>query len=369
MRLTLVIHSLDCGGAQRVLTTLANRWMRVGHTVTILALCDSRRTSFFPIEPRVSVEWLDVMRDSRHALAALANNFVRVRKLRAALRRSRPDLVLSFIATVNVLVLLASAGRGVPVIVSERSNPELAPLPRAWNRLRQWLYPQADAVVVQTRRGAEWFPASIRSRIVVIPNAIGYPGDTAYQGSESADRRIVLGVGRLEDEKGFDLLVRAFAQATSARQDWELVIAGEGPELPALTALAETCGVADRVRLVGRQQDIWPAYRAADVFALPSRFEGFPNTLLEAMAAGLPAVAADCATGPREIIRDGHDGMLVRAEDVDAMAGALARLMGDTDLRGRLGAAATAVVSRYGAYEIHARWDALIADVTARGRG
>ena len=367
MRLTLVIHSLDCGGAQRVLTALANWWTRAGHTVTILALCDSRRPSFFPLDARVSVEWLDVMRGSRHVLAALANNFVRVRTLRAALRRSRPDLVLSFLATVNVLVLLAAAGRGVPVIVSERSNPKLAPLPCAWRRLRRWLYPQADAVVVQTRRGADWFPAGLQSRIVVIPNATGHPGAAAPGGGEPSGRRMVLGVGRLGHEKGFDLLVRAFAQAARNRPDWELVVAGEGPEKARLTALAEASGVAGRLRLPGRRTDIWPLYHAAHIFVLPSRFEGFPNALLEAMAAGLPALAADCATGPREIIRDGHDGLLVPAEDAAALAEALARLMGDADLRSRLGAAATAVVDRFGADTIQARWDTLVADVAGPG--
>ena len=368
MRLTLVIHSLGCGGAERVLTSLANAWQRAGHTVTVIGLTDGDQPPFYPLDPRVSLEWLAAARTSRHVLEAVADNLGRVRTLRAAFRRTRPDLVVSFLTTVNVLVLLATAGRAVPVIVSERSDPRRHPLPSAWQWLRRRLYARADAIVVQTRRTAEWFPPRMRSRIVVIPNAAPFPCSPRPRPVAGAGRGMVLGVGRLEREKGFDLLVRAFAEASRRHRGWELVIAGDGSQLAALAALAASCGVADRVRLPGTQADIRHLYAAADVFALPSRFEGFPNALLEAMAAGLPSVAADCPAGPREIIRDGQDGLLVGTEDVDALAEALSRLIGDADLRGRLGAAAATVAQRYDPDRIQQRWDALVADVAGRGR-
>ena len=122
------------------------------------------------------------------------------------------------------------------------------------------------------------------------------------------------------------------------------------------------------MRLIGRQTDIRRIYTAADVFVLPSRFEGFPNALLEAMAAGLPAVAADCANGPREIIRDEQNGLLVGTENVDALARALSRLIGDAGLRRRLGGEAAKVVDRYDAGEIQQRWNTLISDIATRGR-
>ena len=368
MRLTLVIYSLGCGGAERVLTSLANAWQRAGHAVTVIGLTDGDQPPFYPLDAQVSLEWLAVARTSRHLLEAVTDNIGRVRALRAALRRARPDLVVSFLTSVNVLVLLATLGRAVPTIVSERIHPALKPLPPAWQWLRKRLYARADAIVVQTRRTAEWFPPRMRSRIAVIPNAAPLPGMHRPRRVGRADRGTVLGVGRLEREKGFDLLVRAFAEATRHHRGWKLVIAGDGSQRAALAALAASCGVADRVRLPGTQADIWRLYAAADVFALPSRFEGFPNALLEAMAAGLPSVAADCPNGPREIIRDEHDGLLVGAEDVDALTGALARLIGDPHLRGRLGAAGATVADRYSPDRIQQRWDALVADVAGRRR-
>lgn len=369
MRLTLVIYSLGCGGSERVLTSLANAWQRAGHAVTVIGLTDGDQPPFYPLDPRVSLDWLAVARTSRHFLEAITDNIGRVRALRAAFRRARPDLVVSFLTSTNVLVLLSTVGRTVPVIVSERSNPWRDSVPRAWQWLRKRLYPRADAIVVQTRRTAEWFPPRIRSRIAVIPNAAPLPSPPRLRSEACADRGIVLGVGRLEHEKGFDLLVRAFAEATQRHRGWELVIAGDGSQRAALEAMAASCGVADRVRLPGTQADIGRVYAAADVFALPSRFEGFPNALLEAMAAGLPSVAADCPTGPREIIRDEHDGLLIGAEDVVAITGALSRLIGDPQLRSRLGAAGAEAVNRYSPDKIQSRWDALVADVAGRRPG
>ena len=365
MRLTLTIYGLGCGGAERVLSTLANGWRREGHTVTVVALSDGKEPPFFALDPEVAVDWLGVARDSRNVLQAVTHNLERVRALRSAFRRSRPDLIVSFLTTVNVLVLLAAAGRPVPVIVSERIDPRIDPLPRPWRWLRRRLYPRAAAAVVQTGRTAEWFPPQIRSRITVIPNPIALPDVPLPPQAARTRRRTVLGVGRLERQKGFDLLVRAFAEATRQHAGWELVIAGEGSERAALAALAAAYGVADRVRLPGRETDIWRLYSATDIFALPSRFEGFPNALLEAMAAGVPSVAADCPTGPREIIRDARDGLLVPPEKVDDLTAALSRLMGDADLRRRLGAEAATVVERYGAAAIQERWNALVSDVTA----
>ena len=368
MRLTLVTYSLGCGGAQRVLTTLANGWRRAGHTVTIVALRPEDEPPFFPLDPAVSVEWLAVAGDSRHPLEAVARNLVRVQALRAAFRRTRPDVVVSFLNTVNVLVLLATAGGRIPVIVSERNDPGLKPLPRAWRWLRNRVYGRARAIVVQTRRTAEWFPPRLRQRMVVIPNAVALPDRPAPPRTAPARGGTVLAVGRLEHQKGFDLLVRAFAQAARQHAGWRLAIAGEGSQRAALEAQAAAGGIADRVRLLGRQADIWSVYAAADVFALPSRFEGFPNALIEAMAAGLPVVAADCPTGPREIVRDERDGLLIPTEDENALGRALSRLMGDADLRARLAAGAVSVVDRFRPDAIQRRWDTLVADVSRRQR-
>ena len=146
------------------------------------------------------------------------------------------------------------------------------------------------------------------------------------------------------------------------------MIHGEGAERRALEALLDGSAVADRVDLPGTTQRPFDALGTAGIFVLPSRVEGFPNALVEAMAGGAPSIATDCRSGPAEIVRDGVDGLLVPTEDVDALAAALDRLMGDAALRRALGARAIEVAAGLDPETIGRRWDALIASVVRRRR-
>jgi glycosyltransferase involved in cell wall biosynthesis len=177
-------------------------------------------------------------------------------------------------------------------------------------------------------------------------------------------------MGRLEPVKGFDLLLRAFAACRGQCPDWTLTILGEGRERQRLEALAEQLGVASYVRLPGTVGDPAPVLRRADLFVLSSRYEGFPNALLEAMALGLPVIATDCAA---RIVRDDVDGLLVRGDDATALATAMAALMADEPRRRRLGARAVEVVERFDIHQVMGSWETVIDHVVtsgaSRGRG
>jgi glycosyltransferase involved in cell wall biosynthesis len=172
---------------------------------------------------------------------------------------------------------------------------------------------------------------------------------------------LVLGIGRLSREKGFDLLICAAAEA---RRPFRLILLGEGPGGKGLRELAGRLGVADRVEFPGFQGNPYAWLRAAAAFVLPSRYEGFPNSLLEAMALGVPCVATRCPTGPEEIVTDDVDGLLVPVEDPGALAAAIDRLLGDPELRERLGRAARERVRAYDAPGMVRRFESLIEEVT-----
>ena len=176
-------------------------------------------------------------------------------------------------------------------------------------------------------------------------------------------RKLLLAVGRLEHQKGTDRLIDAFALLASAHPDWDLVILGEGAERKSLTAQIHRAGLADRVLMPGQAGNVGEWYARADLYVLPSRFEGFPNTLAEAMAHGLAAVAFDCDTGPRDIIRHDRDGLLVPPGDVPALAAALERLMGDAALRERFAAAAIATRDRYSEAAVLRQWESLFREL------
>lgn len=361
MKLALVIPALTAGGAERVMTTLANEWVRRGRQVTVLTLDDGSAAPFFPLNPAVVHRPLALMAHSRHALDALRNNFKRLRALRAALRQEHPDVVISFLDSTNVLVLLASRGLGLPVVISERIDLGRHRIKPAWSLLRRGCYPWADRIVVLTKRALEGFPSSLQSRLEVIPNPVLPPSGQAAAHPPVAPELRVVAMGRLVRQKGFDLLLEAFAGVSPWFPEWRLLILGEGPERSALEAQRDRLGLADKMDMPGQVQTPAAILACSSLFVLPSRFEGFPNALCEAMACGLAAVAADCPTGPREIIRAGLDGLLVPPDDAAALASAMARLMADDGERRRMASHARDITQRFGMERVMALWEKVIA--------
>jgi len=363
VRLTLVISSLGCGGAERVMASLANHWAAAGHAVTLLTWDDGREPPFYKLNEGVAWKPLGIKGASRGLFDA-ARAFARRRvRLRAALQESTPDVILSFIEDVNVLTV--AAGRGVaPVVVSERTNPEAYPTERIWRLLRAWAYGRADRLVTQTERAKAFFPPRVRTKTTVIPNAVA-PWRAPASAGNTLARPHLLSVGRLEHYKGYDLLIEAFARLKDKHPLWTLTVLGDGPQRKNLTELCAARGVASRVALAGRVDEPAVYLAQADLYVQPSRLEGFPNALCEAMAAGLPAVATDCSGGPAEIVRPGVDGLLVKSGSVDALAEGLDRLMSNADERRRLAGNAAEISKRFPEEKIFQMWDAVLA--AARG--
>jgi glycosyltransferase involved in cell wall biosynthesis len=174
-------------------------------------------------------------------------------------------------------------------------------------------------------------------------------------------QRLILAVGRLGVEKGFDTLIEAFFELTGKYTNWDLVILGEGAERPALEKLRARLGLIKRVHIPGRVGNLADWYERSDGFVLSSKYEGFPNALLEAMAHGLPAVSFDCHAGPRDIIRHGVDGFLVPPEHgVTGLVNGLESLLADEALRDKMGLAARKVRRRFSVDRVTAQWDKVL---------
>lgn len=360
-RVTCVISSLGAGGAERVMAWLAGALAGAGHAVTLVTLSDGR-DDFHAPPAGVTRVALGVMGTSRSRLDAVTATWRRVQRLRRAVRDSRADVVLSFMDRTNVLVLLALRGTGIPVVVAERNNPWLLPVGPAWDRLRRLTYPWAARITVQAAELVEFFAPALRDRVRIIPNAVIAPPPAP---AAPPRERLVLAAGRLEPQKGFDLLLDAFAQARDAMPGWRLRIVGEGSERAALEARAARLGLgADVLELPGRSTDMPAEYARCGLFVLSSRFEGFPNVLAEAMAAGCAVVATRCPTGPADLVRDGEDGRLV-AIDATAIADALRALAADDAARARLGAAATTVRDRFAPATILAHWRTVLREAAS----
>lgn len=357
--LACAIASLGSGGAERVMAVLVRAWAR-DRRVTIFTLDDGTVPPFHEVPPGVEHRPLALASSSDSLARAIRANWYRVARLRAAIRDASPDVVLSFGDQVNVLTLLACRPLGLPVIVSERVDPRLHDPGRPWRALRRLTYPRAAAVVVQTERTREYLATRVTAPLVVIPNPV-LPAPSRDEPGEP----LVVGMGRLVPQKGFDILLRAFADAAPQLPGWRLIIAGEGPERRTLEALTEELGLTHTVALPGLVRDNYGLLGRTGIFVLASRFEGFPNALAEAMACGRAVVATDCLTGPRELTLDGTAGLLVPVDDVAALSAALVRLGGDAEMRRRLGQAAVAAMTAHGLPEVLRKWQDLFRKVTS----
>ena len=358
--IAMVIAGLGAGGAERVISLLSADWVERGHQVTLISFDGMDAPIFHGIDPRVKLERLGIASDRRR-LVGLLSAGQRCATLRRTLNRLKPDVTISFLTKINVLTLLASIGSRRRVIISERNNPRLQQASRGWTMLLSRLSWRADAIVMQTRASLECLNPSAQRKAHVIPNPI------AIEPIPGPPRSgfVLAATGRLTWQKGFDMLIDAFARVASHHPRWTLNIWGEGPDRVALEQRIDGHGLNDRVRLPGNSRSPGEWVGQADAYVLSSRYEGFPNALGEAMAAGLPVLSCDCDYGPAEMIRAGEDGLLVPAEDGAALSAALDRLMGDAELRMRLGSAARAAAERYEPRMVTAQWDDVLARVSA----
>jgi glycosyltransferase involved in cell wall biosynthesis len=363
-RLALVISSLGMGGAERVLTQLAGAWRDQGVEVTVITLA-GRDQDFHRLPAGVGRAALGLTAASRGPVGAVAANLERVRALRRELRRARPHAAVSFMDATNVLTILAATGLGVPVVASERIDlaGHQAKLGPAWRWLRRRTYPRAAAVVAVTRAVAQQVRQTAPgARVTAIANPVDPAGCSQPPELELAGP-LVAGLGRLVPRKGFGLLVRAFARAARDRPQWRLAILGEGPERAGLEELSRRLGLEGRVLLPGMVKRPLPLLAQADVFALCSSYEGFPNSLVEAMACGLAVVTTGYAGGRDEVLGPG-EGLVVPVDDEEALAAALGRLMDDVDLRRELGEAARRGARRYSRERVLEQWNRLLERVS-----
>ena len=289
---------------------------------------------------------------------------LRYRRLRALLQQQRPKRVLALLTKTNILCSAAVWDLPIHLVVSERNDPRLQSIDRLWSRLRCVYYRRADVVTANTEGVLEALQAmGPWQRLALLPNPL--PTALTLQDSHKppVDREAeVLAVARLVPQKGLDVLIRAFASLPeSVRDGWSLTLVGDGPELATLQALASDAGLRDLVHFEGFRSDPLVFMRRASIFALPSRFEGMPNALLEAMAAGLPSVVTDASPGPLEMVCNGHQGLVVPTDDVSAFAAALQKLMLDGDLRNRCGVAARTTLRALDWDVVESHWRSVLA--------
>ena len=357
LRIDLVQGGLGAGGAEKVVNALARHWSTAGHEVRVLAL-GGDAASYFPYPPEVEVH----ARTGRNSGGRARDRLDSFAWLRRRLRERPADAAVSFLTKVNVLAA-AAIGAETALVISERNNPVVQTAHPVWRVGTRVVLRRADAVVMQTEAARATLPPARRPAAAVIPNPCVLPALARRDRSASPD---FIAVGRLDRQKGFDLLIEAFARHAAAGGAGTLTIFGEGPERAALQAQVRESGLVGRIDLPGATPEPGGWLSGTGIFVLSSRHEGFPNVLVEALGAGFPVIAADCPWGPGDLIEDRRNGMLVPPGDPATLAQAMTRLSADPGLRRALAARAPGSVAHLDPNTVLRRWDAVLMDALAR---
>lgn len=368
MRLTFVVSSLACGGGERSAVLLAQGLIEKGHKISLITF-EGHETDFYEVPNGVQRVSLNFNKKSPTILHAIWNNINRLNKLRREIITSQPDIVISFLDVVNILTLLSLINSPYPIIVSEQNNPAMSTQNfwKIWSNLRKFSYLFAAKVVSSSQGVDEYFTWLSTDKRLVIYNPLAsinteVDNNILIQGVDPK-KNWTIAMGRLTYQKGFDILLLAFAQIANKHSDWQLIILGEGELRKELEILRDSLGLSQKVIFPGIIKNPFSILKSSKLFVLSSRFEGFGNVLIEAMACGLPVISTNCQSGPREIIKDGFDGILVPNEDVLSLSKEIDFLMFDEQERRRLGNNAYITAKRFSLDNIVCTWEKLIYEV------
>ncbi len=341
-----------------MLTILANSWAESGKSVYVISI-DGTQEDFFKLSESVHHIVLDVRGPSisLFKLNGLYMTIKRVLAIRGAIKKLSPDIVIAFMGVVNILTILATVKINTRVVISERNDPALQSLGFGWDRLRRYLYRYADLVSANTNAALKTMRDYVpEHKLVFVPNPMT---DFEKQMGDAGDNKQLLAVGSLRYQKAYDVLLKACAVVFKEEPEWRLTIVGNGELWVELHALAEQLEINDKITWAGRVEP-YTHYQNAQVFLLPSRHEGTPNVLLEAMTHGLPAIVTDASPGPLEYVKHEETGLVVPVEDPELLARAMLRLIGDECLRKRLGAKAVECVDNNRVVKALPKWEQVI---------
>ena len=345
MKILFVVSSLGMGGEQKVVTLLSNKMSQLGHEITIQTLVNSKAE----FKLNSSVQILDAIDNSGDAGF---KNMSRIFKLRRLMKAQKPDVVIAFAVIPGILCSFAGINTA-KVIVCERNDPDI--YSKIYKAARRIAYPFAAGAVFQTRDAKAYFADWLKCPSVVIENPLDIKA-LPEQSSGKRRKEIVAG-GRLMPQKNFQLLINSFAEISSRYPEYKLAIYGNGPAYDKLNDLIKEKNLEQQAALKPAVADFPREIKDAEIFVLPSNHEGFPNILAEAMAVGLPVIATDCPVGgPREMINNGENGLLIGVGDEEALKAALIKYLDDPLLRAGCACNAYSVRERLEVSNITNKW-------------
>lgn len=356
MKILFFIGSLRGGGAERVVSRLANKFAEKDHQVTIVT-----KTPECVYTLHKDILWKPIFKTEDIKNSIFNKSTRRITyypRLYNSIKKIKPDIILSFLVGMNRQAILISRILKIPIIVSDRISHKSDMTIFNWIE-RRVLYKYANNLVVLTEYDHNNYYSKFLKDVTVIPNPI-YP---SINENTPSREKIILAVGNLDRwyHKGFDNLIKAFSKISKKHPDWKLQIAGGGKKGKIyLQNIAKELGVVEKIDFMGFEKDVATIMQKSEIFILSSRFEGFPNVLVEAMSNGCTVIACDCMTGPREIIKNNIDGILIEEGNINEMSFNLNKLIADARLREELRKNSILNVKRFDIDYIYTKWNKLI---------
>tara|TARA_B100001057_G_scaffold476314_1_gene544139 strand:- start:2485 stop:3594 length:1110 start_codon:yes stop_codon:yes gene_type:complete len=360
--ITFVVSAMNMGGAQRVVSILCNHWSSRGYSITLIHTYTKQRFIHYNLNKEINNLYL-----TNSPFFSKINFFNRIWKLfylRKQLKKSNPDIIISFLTTVNVATTIASIFINSPLYICERISTPFSSLNKKFFWFYKIIFKRVNKVIVQTKQNKLYLDKNFSDfKVDVIPNLITYPipisGFILKPTSiVSDDKKIILAAGRLHKYKQFDLLIKAFSLISIKYSNWDLVILGDGDERDSITHLIKDLNIQDKVHIPGTVGNVADWYERSDLFILSSLVEGFPNVLLEAMSYGLPCISFDCNTGPRDLIDNDFNGILVNPKEGEfGLVNAMERIISGKELSEYLSNNASLNRNKYSLNTIINQWE------------
>lgn len=321
----LLIPRMGNGGAERVMATIANNLCKE-NDVQIVTMTDTE--SFYALDEKVKIVGLGQNVNRKNKLTLLFSMAIGGIKtffaLRKKIKEDAPDVVLSFLQSANMMaILLKLFGGKFRLVVSERCDPGERGFGNRF--FEKYFYHKADVTVCQSKKVIEFFKEKHREKMVVIPNPIAASAIPERFAGER--RHTVVGVGRLSEQKNFEMLIRAFSRLPEAFSDYSLEIYGGGPLEEKLQKLVEEKGLSGRAKLMGVKKNVMHYISDAALYVMSSNYEGFPNALAEAMATGIPVISTNFSTGVAGDIVKEENGIVIPVGDEDALLRAMEQML------------------------------------------
>jgi glycosyltransferase involved in cell wall biosynthesis len=361
MKILLAIKDMNNskGGAERVLALVASGLAKMGHDVTLLTYDKLGGESYYPLDSKVSRISLGIGNSKESA--SVNETTARIKAMRRVLQVRQPDIVIPFMHSMFIPMALASIGLHIPVLASEHIVPahyKTRPLQFILLLMSTFFIKKITVLSPNVRRS---YPKIVRRKMVVMPNPVEPPMEE-YR-DRKPERRVILNVGRLDEQKDQKTLIRAFAKIADEYESWDVKIFGEGPLKPFLQSLIKKFNLENRVFLMGTTPNIGSEYAQADIFAMPSKYESFGLATAEAMSYGVPVIGFKECPGTNELIIHNRNGLLVsknKKDRIGVLEGALVKLMKDQTKRESLGEGAKSRITKFHPDIIIKQWVHLI---------